>query len=76
MRIFHESNWHFLSCNRILEAIASIVEDIPIGNISEPVVITQRTFSVSAKQVDLNQFMETGQDFSANLCKFFKPKHG
>ena len=70
MRIFYESNWHFLSCNRILEAIGSIVEDIPIGNISEPVVITRRTFSVSAQQVDLNQFMETGQDFSANLGNF------
>ena len=68
--MFHESNWHFLSCNRILEAIGFIVGGILIGNISKPVVITRRTFAVSAQQVDLNQFMEIGQNFSANLGNF------
>ena len=48
----------FLSSNRILEAIGSIVGDIPIGNISEPVVITRRTFALSVQQVDLDQFIE------------------
>ena len=60
----------FLSSDRILEAIGSIVENVPIGNISEPVVITRRTFALSAQQVDLNQFMEIGQNFSANLGGF------
>ena len=60
----------FLSSNRILEAIGSIVGDIPIENISKPVVNTRRTFAVSVQQVDLNQFMEIGQNFSANLGGF------
>ena len=60
----------FLSSDRILEAIGSIVENVPIGNISKPVVITRRTFALSAQQVDLNQFMEIGQNFSANLGGF------
>ena len=33
-------------------------------------VITRRTFAVSVQQVDLNQFMEIGQNFSANLGGF------
>ena len=33
-------------------------------------VITRRTFALSAQQVDLNQFMEIGQNFSANLGGF------
>ena len=61
---------HLLSSNRILEAIGSIVGDIPVGNISEPVVITRRTFALSVQQVDLDQFMELGQNFSANLGDF------
>ena len=61
---------HLLSSNRILEAIGSIVGDIPVGNISEPVVITRRTFALSVQQVNLDQFMELGQNFSANLGDF------
>ena len=45
-------------------------EDVPIGNPSEPVVITRSAFAVSVQQVDINQFMETGQTFSANLGNF------
>ena len=55
---------------RVLEAIESVVEDIPIGNTSEPVVITRNTFAVSVQQVDFDQFMEIGQIFSANLGNF------
>ena len=55
---------------RILEAIESVVEDIPIGNTSEPVVITRSTFAVSVQQVDIDQFMEIGQIFSANVGNF------
>ena len=47
-----------------------MVEDIPIGNTSEPVVITRSTFAVSVQQVDFDQFMEIGQIFSANLGNF------
>ena len=61
---------HLLSSNRILEAIGYIVGDIPVGNISKPVVITRRTFALSVQQVDLDQFMELGQNFSANLGDF------
>ena len=60
----------FLSSDRILEAIGSIVEDVPIRNISKPLVITRRTFALSVQQVDLDQFTEIGQNFSANLGGF------
>ena len=63
-------HWLLLSSIRILEAIGSIIGDIPVGNISEPVVITRRTFALSVQQVDLDQFMELGQTFSANLGDF------
>ena len=33
-------------------------------------VITRRTFALSVQQVDLDQFMELGQNFSANLGDF------
>ena len=58
------------SINRILEAIEFVVDDIPIGNNSEPVVITRRSFAVSVQRVDLDQFMERGQTFSVNLGLF------
>ena len=45
-------------------------EDIPIGNTSEPVVITRSAFAISAQQVDIDQFMEMGQTFSANITNF------
>ena len=45
-------------------------EDFPIGNPSEPVVITRSAFAVSVQQVDIDQFMEIGQTFSANLGNF------
>ena len=58
------------SINRILEAIEFVVDDIPIRNNSEPVVITRRSFAVSVQRVDLDQFMERGQTFSVNLGLF------
>ena len=60
----------YKSNNRILAAIESVVDDIPIGNNSEPVVITRRSFAVSVQQVDFDQFMERGQTFSVNLGLF------
>ena len=51
---------------RILEAIESVVENIPITNISEPVIITQKSFAVSIQQVDIEEFKQFGQTFSVN----------
>ena len=47
-----------------------MVDNIPIGNNSEPVVITRRSFAVSVQQVDFDQFMERSQTFSVNLGLF------
>ena len=49
---------------RLLEAIESVAENIPITNASEPVVIAQTSFAVSIQQVDLDDFQESGQNFS------------
>ena len=48
----------------MLEAIESVVESIPITNISEPVIITQQSFAVSVQQVDIIEFTQSGQTFS------------
>ena len=50
----------------MLEAIESVVESIPITNISEPVIITQQSFAVSVQQVDIVEFTQSGQTFSVN----------
>ena len=55
---------------RILEAIESIAEDIPVENTSEPVVITRNTFAVSVQQVDLDETTINDRIFSANLGNF------
>ena len=55
---------------RILEAIESVVENIPITNISEPVIITQKSFAVSIQQVDIEEFKQFGQTFSVNYSGF------
>ena len=52
---------------RILEAVESVTENIPITNTSEPVVITQRSFAVSVQQVDIEKFKQSGETFSVNF---------
>ena len=59
-----------MSLFRILEAIESVVENIPITNISEPVIITQKSFGVSIQQVDIEEFKQFGQTFSVNYRGF------
>ena len=59
-----------LPFNRILEAIENVVEDVPISNASEPVVIAQKSFAVSVQQVDIEEFSKSGQTFSVNLPDF------
>ena len=54
----------------MLEAIESVVESIPIINISEPIVITQKLFAVSVQQVDTEEFTQFGQTFSVDLKGF------
>ena len=54
----------------MLEAIESVVESIPITNISEPVIITQQLFAVSVQQVDIIEFTQSGQTFSVNYRGF------
>ena len=45
--------------NRILEAIQSVADSIPIENTSQPVIITRSQFAVSAQEVEPDQFMQT-----------------
>ena len=54
----------------MLEAIESVVESIPITNISEPVIITQQSFAVSVQQVNIEEFTQSGQKFSVNYRGF------
>ena len=54
----------------MLEAIESVVESIPITNISEPVIITQQSFAVSVQQVNIEEFTQSGQRFSVNYRGF------
>ena len=54
----------------MLEAVESVVENIPITNISEPIVITQKSFAVSVHQVDTEEFTKFGQTFSVNYKGF------
>ena len=61
---------YFQTINRTLQVIASVAEQIPVGNTSEPVVITRSTFAVSVQLVDLDKFTETGQTFSVSLGTF------
>ena len=55
---------------RMLEAIESVVEGLPITNISEPVIITQQSFAVSVQQLDILEFTQSGQTFSVNYRGF------
>ena len=54
----------------MLEAIESVVEGLPISNISEPVIITQQSFAVSLQQLDILEFTQSGQTFSVNYRGF------
>lgn len=47
-----------------MEAIELVVENIPLTNTTEPVVIAKTSFAVSVQQVDIDEFQETGQNFS------------
>ena len=48
----------------MLEAVESVVDSIPIINISEPIVIIQKSFAVSVQQVDTEEFTQFGLTFS------------
>ena len=54
----------------MLEAVESVVKNIPIKNISEPIVVTQKSFAVSVQQVDTKEFTQFGQTFSVNYRGF------
>ena len=54
----------------MLEAIESVVESISITNISEPIIITQKSFAVSVQQVNTEEFTQFGQTFSVNYRGF------
>ena len=51
---------------RILAAIESVSENIPITNTSEPVVIVQTTFAVSIQRVCIEEFGQSDLTFSVN----------
>ena len=61
---------NIVSLHRMLEAIESVVESIPIINISEPIVIAQKSFAVSVQQVNAEEFTKSGQTFSVNYRGF------
>ena len=62
---------NIVSLHRMLEAIESVVENIPITNISEPIIIiTQKLFAVSIQQVNTEEFTKSGQTFSVNYRGF------
>ena len=54
---------------RLLEAIQSVIDEIPIVNVTRPVTIVQNTFAVSAQPVD-DEVLERGQTFALNLFNF------
>ena len=53
-----------------MEAIESVVENIPLTNTSEPVVISLKSFAVSLQQVNIDEFKQSGQTFSVNFGDF------
>ena len=54
----------------MLEGVESVVENIPITNITDPIVIAQKSFAVSVQQVDTEEFTQFGQTFSVNYRGF------
>ena len=54
----------------MLEGVVSIVENIPITNITDTIVITQKSFAVSVQQVNTEEFRQFGQTFSVNYRGF------
>ena len=59
-----ESQQTFNTSAKILEAIQSVADSIPLDNSSVPVVIARSQFAVSAQSVESN----TGQLFSVELA--------
>lgn len=51
---------------RILEALETVVENIPITNSSEPEIIPLKSFAVAALLVDIKDIKVSGQNFSIN----------
>ncbi|XP_019850052.1 PREDICTED: hemicentin-1-like isoform X1 [Amphimedon queenslandica] len=68
--ILQESQESSNTSARILEAIDSVVDNIPIANASEPVIIAQKSFAVSVQEVDPEAFSRSGQTFSVNIADF------
>ena len=62
--------YYIFSYNRILDAVGSAADGIPIANASEPVIIAQNSFAVSIKQVVPEEFNRNGQNFSINIPRF------
>ena len=56
--------------NRVLEAIKNAADAITISNVSESVVIVQKSFAVSVRQVNSDDFNKSGQTFSVNISDF------
>ena len=56
--------------NRVLEAIENAADAITITNVSESVVIVQKSFAVSVQQVNTDDFSKSGQTFSINIPDF------
>ena len=50
-----------------MEALESVIENLPITNSSEPVVVAQKSFAVSVQEVNMDEFKRFGQTFSVNF---------
>ena len=48
----------------------NVVDNIPIANTSEPIIVAQKSFAVSVQKVDPETFRRLGQTFSVNIADF------
>lgn len=48
----------------------NVVDNIPIANTSEPIIVAQKSFAVSVQEVDPKTFSRLGQTFSINIADF------
>ena len=50
-----------------MEAIELVVEKLPITNLSEPVVVAQKSFALSVQEVKVEEFKRLGLTFSVDF---------
>ena len=58
-----------------MEALESVVQNLPVTNSSEPVVLTQKSFALSVQEINIEDFQRLGQTFSVNFRDFSTTNH-